>query len=160
MAIFGKLEDIKTQISNEYFQIAFNYLESINDDFLKIKDGECIKEMLNDDMFVLKQAYITKDRESCFFESHKKYIDIQYMVKGNEIMDITSIDNLKIVNDYDEKTDFIKYENKSENISSLLIKEKELAIFYPNDAHQPCIKTDKNELIYKAVIKVPVNKIL
>lgn len=160
MAIFGKLEDIKTQINDEYFQIAFNYLESINDDFLKIKDGECIKEMLNDDMFVLKQAYITKDRESCFFESHKKYIDIQYMVKGNEIMDITSIDNLKIVNDYDEKTDFIKYENKSENISSLLIKEKELAIFYPNDAHQPCIKTDKNELIYKAVIKVPVNKIL
>ena len=160
MAIFGKLEDIKTQINDEYFQIAFNYLESINDDFLKIKDGECIKEMLNDDMFVLKQAYITKNRESCFFESHKKYIDIQYMVKGNEIMDITSIDNLKIVNDYDEKTDFIKYENKSENISSLLIKEKELAIFYPNDAHQPCIKTDKNELIYKAVIKVPVNKIL
>lgn len=158
MAIFGKLQDIKNQITDEYFQIAFSYLESINNDFLKIKEGECIKEYITEDMFVLKQAYFTKNRDECFFESHRKYIDIQYMVKGAEIMDVTSINNLQIVNNYDDKTDFIKYENKSENISNLLIKEKELAIFYPTDAHQPCIKTDEKKLIYKAVVKVPINK--
>lgn len=159
MAIFGKISDIKSQVSDGDFIIALNFLEHLNDDIFKLKDGECIKEMITDDIFILKQAYKTKDRSDCFFESHKKYIDIQYMVKGDEIMDVTHIDNLKIVKDYDEKTDFIKYENKKENISNLLIKEKELAIFYPNDAHQPCIKVDDSKLIYKAVVKIPVEQL-
>ena len=156
MAIFGKLEDIKNQIEDGYFQLAFNYLESIRDDFLKIKDGEVIKEMLTDDIFVLKQAYKTKNREDCFFESHKKYIDIQYIVKGSEIMDISNIDDLEILENYDESRDFIKYKSKK-SFSSLLIKENELAIFYPSDAHQPCVKNKNKELVYKAVIKLPIN---
>ena len=156
MAIFGKLENLKQQITDKNFQTAFDYLSNIQIEPFDIKDGECIKEMINDEMFVLKQVYITKNREDCFFESHKKYIDIQYMLKGEEIMDVCNLEDLEILKDYDEKTDFIKYKGKEENISSLLIKENELAIFYPQDAHQPCIKTNQNKLIYKAVIKIPV----
>lgn len=159
MATFGKLETLKKQIDKEAFQKAFKYLENIQDDFLEIKNKECIKEMITDEIFVLKQAYYTKSRENCFFESHKKYIDIQFMVKGSEYMDVTNIEDLNIVNDYEEKTDFIKYNGKTTDISSLLIKENELAIFYPKDAHQPCIKTDESELIYKAVIKIPISLI-
>lgn len=156
MAIFGKLDDIKDQIEDGYFQIAFNYLEAIDEDFFKIKENEVIKEMLTDDIFVLKQAYKTKDREECFFESHKKYIDIQYIVKGSEVMDVSNLEELEIIEEYDEKKDFIKY-SSTNSFSSLLIKEKELAIFYPSDAHQPCVKNIKNEVVYKAVIKLPIN---
>ena len=156
MAIFGKLEDLKQHITDENFKIAFDYLLNIQNESFDIKEGECIKEMINDEMFILKQVYITKNREDCFFESHKKYIDIQYMIKGDEIMDVCNIEDLEIIKDYDDKTDFIKYKGKQENISSLLIKENQLAIFYPQDAHQPCIKTNENKLIYKAVIKIPV----
>lgn len=159
MAIFGKLENLKQQITDKNFQTAFDYLSNIQNESFDIKDGECIKEMINDEMFVLKQAYITKNREDCFFESHKKYIDIQYMLKGEEIMDVCNLEDLEILKDYDDKTDFIKYKGKEKNISSLLIKENELAIFYPQDAHQPCIKTNQNKLIYKAVIKIPVKSI-
>lgn len=156
MAIFGKLDDIKNQIEDGYFQIAFNYLEAIDEDFFKIKEDEVIKEMITDDIFVLKQAYKTKNREECFFESHRKYIDIQYIVKGSEVMDVSNLEELEIIEEYDENRDFIKYSSKN-SFSSLLIKEKELAIFYPSDAHQPCIKNIKNEVIYKAVIKLPIN---
>lgn len=38
--------------------------------------------------------------------------------------------------------------------SSLMIRKNELAIFYPNDAHMPCIKVDKNEKVIKAVFKM------
>jgi len=155
MAIFGSLEELREQVSKEAFQIAFDYLENIKDDFLDIKDGECIKEIILEDIYVLKQAYYTKNREDCFFESHKKYIDIQFMVKGEEYMDICDLDSLEIENDYVEKTDFIKYKGKEDGTSKLLIRENCLAIFYPSDAHQPCIKVDKKELIYKAVIKIP-----
>lgn len=156
MAIFGKLTELKEQLNDKSFQLAFDYLENISDDFVNIKENECIKEMISDDIFVLKQIYTTKNRSDCFFESHKKYVDIQFMVKGDEYMDVSDLESLKILKEYDEKTDFIKYEGKEENISKLLIKENELAIFYPNDAHQPCITTDEKELIYKAVIKIPV----
>ncbi|MAD43036.1 MAG: YhcH/YjgK/YiaL family protein, partial [Arcobacter sp.] len=67
MAIFGNLEDVKKQVSKEAFQVAFEYLENITSDFLDIKNGECIKEMLNEDIYVLKQAYYTKNRKDCFF---------------------------------------------------------------------------------------------
>ena len=156
MAIFGKLEDLKKQVTNESFKLAFDYLENIDINLLNIKVDECIKKNITDDIFVLTQAYNTKNRQDCFFESHKKYIDIQYMIKGDEIMDVAFTNELEVINKYDEKTDFIKYKGKQEGISSLLIKEKELAIFYPSDAHQPCIKVNKSVLIYKAVIKIPV----
>jgi YhcH/YjgK/YiaL family protein len=156
MATFGKLKELKKQINNSSFQMAFEYLEKISDDILKIKNGECIKESLGNGIFVLKQAYNTKSREDCFFEAHKKYIDIQYMVKGEEIMDVSPLEDLEIIKEYDEEKDFTKAASKN-GFSSLHIKEKELAIFYPNDAHQPCIKVDESTLIFKAVIKIPVD---
>ena len=155
MAIFGSLEEVRKQVSKEAFQIAFDYLENISSDFLDIKDGECIKEIIVEDIFVLKQAYYTKDRKDCFFEAHKKYIDIQFIVKGEEYMDVCDLDSLEVINEYVEKTDFAHYEGKKDGISKLLIRENCLAIFYPSDAHQPCVKVDNEELIYKAVIKIP-----
>ena len=115
--------------------------------------------MITNDIFVLKQAYKTKERKDCFFESHKKYVDIQFMIKGDEYMDVSSLDNLKTISEYEEETDFIKYEGKCEDISSILVKENELAIFYPTDAHQPCVKVEKSQVIYKAVIKIPLEAI-
>jgi len=157
MAIFGSLEEVRKQVSKEAFQIAFDYLENITSDFLDIKDGEFIKEIIVEDIFVLKQAYYTKNRKDCFFEAHKKYIDIQFMVKGEEYMDVCDLDSLEVVNDYVEKTDFAHYKGKEKDISKLLIRENSLAIFYPSDAHQPCVKVGKEELIYKAVIKIPIS---
>jgi YhcH/YjgK/YiaL family protein len=159
MALFGKLQDLRNQIKGEAFEIALNYLESIGDEFFKLQKNECIKEVINPNMFVLKQAYETKERAECFFESHKKYIDIQYMVKGEEIMDVADIQDLRIEKKYDETTDFIQYENKTSNISTLLVKQGEAAIFFPTDAHQPCIQTDKSELIFKAVIKIAIDSV-
>lgn len=156
MAIFGKLEYIKKQINDDNFQLAFDYLENIGNEFLNIKNGECIKEFISENIFVLKQAYNTKDRKDCFFESHKKYIDIQYMLKGSEVMDVSDLTDLEITEHYDEEKDVIKYSSKN-IFSSLCIKDNDLAIFYPNDAHQPCVKIDNSKLIYKAVIKIPVN---
>ena len=63
--------------------------------------------------------------------------------------------NLEIIQEYNESLDYAKHA-QSINSSSLLIKENELAIFYPSDAHMPCLKVDKNEKIIKAVFKVAI----
>ena len=120
-----------------------------------IKIGDCNKIVLNESCFVLEQAYVSKDKKDCFFESHKKYIDIQYIFYGTEIMEVENINNLETIQEYNESLDYAKHA-QSINSSSLLIKENELAIFYPSDAHMPCLKVDKNEKIIKAVFKVAI----
>ncbi|MDN5126439.1 YhcH/YjgK/YiaL family protein [Aliarcobacter butzleri] len=162
MAIFGKYKDIKNQINNPKFEKAFSYIQKLQDKSSKeykslenIKIGDCNKIVLDESCFVLEQAYISKDKKDCFFESHKKYIDIQYIFYGTEIMEVENINNLEIIQEYNESLDYAKHA-QSINSSSLLIRENELAIFYPKDAHMPCLKVDKNEKIIKAVFKVAI----
>ena len=70
-------------------------------------------------------------------------------------MEVENINKLQITQEYNESLDFAKYEQKP-NSSTLIINENELAIFYPNDAHMPCIKVDNNQKIIKAVFKIAV----
>ncbi|NCB12573.1 MAG: DUF386 domain-containing protein [Erysipelotrichia bacterium] len=162
MAIFGNIESVKSQINNPKFEKAFLYIQKLQDkNSLEYKSiyniglDECNKIVLDENSFVLEQAYITKDKKDCLFESHKKYIDIQYMFEGDEIMEVENVNNLLIETPYKEDLDYAKY-TQSSNSSSLLIKENELAIFYPQDAHMPCIKIDKNKKVIKAVFKIAV----
>ncbi len=163
MALFGTLETLKLQVCDSKFERAFAYIEKLQDKnspeyktLLSTKVDECNKIVLDENCFVLEQAYITKNKENCFFESHKKYIDIQYMFKGDEIMEVENVNNLEVTTPYKEDLDYAKYA-QSKDSSILKIRENELAIFYPNDAHMPCIKIGENKKIIKAVFKILVN---
>lgn len=160
MAIFGDLESVKNQINNPNFNKAFEYLEKLQDknsfEYKRISNiqiDECHKIELDENSFVLEQCYFTKPREESFFESHKKYIDIQYIFDGVEIMEVENIKNLKICENYDENKDFTKY-FFNENHSSLIIQSCTLSIFYPQDAHMPCINYKQRNKVIKAVIKI------
>ena len=162
MALFGTLETLKSQVCDFKFQKAFDYIERLQDKnsneyktLVNTEVGECDKIVLDESCFVLEQAYITKNKEDCLFESHKKYIDIQYMFEGDEIMEVENISNLLVETPYKEDLDYAKY-FQCKNSSILKIKENEMAIFYPNDAHVPCIKIDENKKIIKAVFKILV----
>lgn len=162
MAIFGNIDTVKEQINYKKFEKAFLYIQKLQDkNSLEYKSlaniglDECNKIVLDENCFILEQAYITKDKKDCFFESHRKYIDIQYIFEGSEIMEVENINKLQTTQEYNESLDFAKYEQKP-NSSTLIINENELAIFYPNDAHMPCIKVDNNQKIIKAVFKIAV----
>ena len=81
--------------------------------------------------------------------------DIQYIFYGTEIMEVENINNLETIQEYNESLDYAKHA-QSINSSSLLIKENELAIFYPSDAHMPCLKVGNNEKSSNAVFKVAI----
>ena len=162
MAIFGNIETVKEQINYKKFEKAFLYIQKLQDkNSLEYKSlnniglDECNKIVLDENCFVLEQAYITKEKKDCFFESHRKYIDIQYIFSGVEIMEVKNINKLQITKEYDNTLDFAKYA-QNENASVLIINENELAIFYPNDAHMPCIKLNENQKVIKAVFKIAV----
>ena len=164
MAIFGTIEAVKEQINCSSFERAFLYIEKLqdknSDEYKSLSNiglDDCNKIVLDEHCFVLEQAYISKNKEDCFFESHKKYIDIQYVFEGEEIMEVENISNLQVTSDYKEDLDYAKY-SQSKNSSILKIRQNELAIFFPQDAHMPCIKLDENKKVIKAVFKISVNK--
>jgi YhcH/YjgK/YiaL family protein len=162
MALFGALEVVKAQADREKFATAFLYLERLVDKnsmehkrVMKTALDVCVKIELDENSFVLEQAYNSKDREECFFESHRKYIDVQFILAGEEIIEVSNINLLAVALAYNEELDFIKYE-ETKGASSIVLKAGDVAVFYPQDAHMPCIKVGNGAKVLKAVVKVCV----
>lgn len=105
-------------------------------------------------IYAIMQEYNTKEDSQCTFESHRLYIDIQMILAGREIIQVVSKSLLTIQDSYREDIEF--YEVPAENRSqSLLMRPFDLAIFFPEDAHRPCMQADsESESVRKLVIKV------
>lgn len=164
MAIIGNLYKLEHFLDRNYLNLVFNYFkEAINKDndihkrIFNLPVGSFEKVYITEDIFALEQVFYTKDRENCFIESHKKYIDFQLILSGNEQMEYIDIDKLEIENSYDEKKDLITYK-LVDNTSKILLQENDLAIFFPDDAHIGLPKFKTSELVYKTVIKLPISK--
>lgn len=110
-------------------------------------------QILNDDIFVVINEYETKSELECATETHKKYIDIQIMLKGEEKIGFTSLKNQEITDQYNEEKDYTFY---SAQLDYQNLREGNFAIFLPTDLHCPSIKIDKSIKVRKAVVKVKV----
>ena len=123
-------------------------------DFLRTTDLDSLPsgkhDIEGDTIFALVQEYQTKPLEDCKLESHKKYIDIQYVIRGEEMMGITTQNNQKII-EVNEGKDYTFYEGTT---SLVLVSKGMFTIFFPDDLHQPCVQTETISEVKKVVIKV------
>ena len=162
MAIFGKLEIVKKQLDNDKFAKAFEYLENTlkqgtteNERLLSLPLNAFKKVDIDKNNFGLEQVYNSKVRENCFFESHKQYIDVQFILEGEEIIEVANSSELSIDIPYSNEMDLMKY-NMTNNSSVIKLKKGDVSIFYPEDAHMPCVKLNKSLKVVKTVVKVAV----
>ncbi|WP_044419407.1 YhcH/YjgK/YiaL family protein [Halarcobacter anaerophilus] len=162
MAIIGNIHKLEAFLKDKNLDVVFNYFKQAidkNSDIHKrifnLPVGSFEKVLIKDNIFALEQVFYTKDRQECFIESHKKYIDFQLILSGNEQMEYINIDKLEIENSYNEKKDLITYK-LLDNTSKFLLQDNDLAIFYPDDAHIGLPRYKNSELVYKTVIKLPV----
>lgn len=94
-------------------------------------------------------------------EGHKKYIDIQYEVNGEEewIGVETKFDAGREFEAHPDR-DLYFYEDAWEKESKLRLTTGRFAIFFPEDLHRPLCQGKKGSLLLrKAVMKVPVSLI-
>ncbi|MBQ6632235.1 MAG: YhcH/YjgK/YiaL family protein [Romboutsia sp.] len=110
-------------------------------------------ELDGDKLFALVQSYETKDSDECRLESHKKYIDIQYVQEGTEVMYWSLVDGLKVTEDLSEISDVIFYED-DKNATELVVNEKSFALFFTHDAHKPGVKFNTKSNVRKIVFKI------
>ena len=144
---------IKDNIKNaaKYFSLSDDIKKALlyllNTDFTSMKAGRYYID--GDSMYVNVDEYET--RVSDRIEAHRKYIDIQYMVKGKENMGVSAIDNLSPITEYDADKDIIFYKGK---VDLHTVNQYEFIIFYPEDAHLPCQMIENSEYVKKAVVKI------
>lgn len=102
--------------------------------------------------------YTSKDMATCRYEAHRKYIDIQYMVEGEEYIYITDIENLQISEQYSEEKDVIFFEG-GEDVKPEVLTAGKYLIFYPQDAHKPSVRVSEvGSKVKKIVFKVKIDE--
>jgi len=127
----------------------FAYLKET--DFSKMELGKY--EIDGDNIFALVNEYNTKDESEGKLEAHKKYIDVQFVAKGRELMGYTPLENQKVIDKYNEQNDITFFTGDK---SFTQVDEGMFAIFFPTDVHLPGIKVNEKSYVKKVVIKVKV----
>ncbi|KAE9539141.1 YhcH/YjgK/YiaL family protein [Ursidibacter maritimus] len=92
-------------------------------------------------------------------ELHRKFIDIQLLIAGEEAVEYSlSYPNLALYEEYHDEHDY-QLTEQLENKNLLILKPNMFAIFLPNEPHKPGISVNGNRLLKKLVVKVPVELI-
>ena len=135
---------------SERIKEAVTYLENMN-----VEEIEQGKIVVNDDFFVLVQTYDTKLPEQVRYEAHKKYVDIQYIVEGKELMEVAPVSILEVDEPYSDEKDIAFYK-PIEQAATVVLTSGGYVVFYPEDAHRPSLCAGKITTNKKLVGKVRV----
>lgn len=134
---------------NPNIKKALDYLAET--DFSETEAGKY--EIDGENIFALVSEYKTKDLSQGKPESHKNYIDVQFVYSGEEFIGYAPLGNQKIVEPYNEINDITFYDCEQ---SLCLIQKKMFAVFFPTDIHMPGIRVTNPVLVKKVVVKVKV----
>ena len=146
------IKDILNNADNYYnisgsLKKGFEWLKG--NDLKNMPDGKYLIE--GETIYANIQSYETKDNAP--YEAHRKYIDIQYMIDGQEKVGVTNYKNCKTLEQYNKEKDieFLSLVG-SEWYESL--NNGEFLVFFPNDAHKPSLDLDKKRTVKKVIVKV------
>ena len=113
-------------------------------------------EIDGDRIYANVMSYETKAAEELTFEAHRKYIDIQILLEGEEFLDVSHREDLEVDTPYSEEGDAALFK-ASEQDASVRLEPGKFAVLYPADIHRPGRMTASGSRpVRKVVIKVRV----
>jgi YhcH/YjgK/YiaL family protein len=138
--------------NKERWDKAFLFLKSHDLSGLEIKRYDIV----GDNLYAPVSEYLTKNEEDARFEAHQKYIDIQYVISGKELIGIAPMSQKKdVLEPYDSAKD-IEFLTVTGGENRLATPDS-FFIFFPDDAHRPGLKDVENSPVKKVVVKVKVD---
>ncbi|NNJ71302.1 MAG: YhcH/YjgK/YiaL family protein [Kiritimatiellales bacterium] len=126
---------------------AFGFLEQPG--LSDLEDGR--HAIAGDRIYAIVAHENGRPAEEALLEGHRKYIDVQYVISGDESMGWCPREGLKNATDYDADKDLEFFEGEPE--SMVHVPPGSFVVFMPTDAHLPLIG---NGPIHKVVVKVAV----
>lgn len=147
--ITDKLYNIK--IYTDIPQVVKDFVLNIKQD---IPFGRIV---LSDDIYVNIETYKTKYIDYSKFEAHKKYIDIQFLLSGKELLAYTDKFKLTENQPYSSEKDIIFYNEPVNGYPYVCLDGTNFAVLYPHEAHAPQICADNIPVdVKKVVVKIRV----
>ena len=131
------------------FQQAFDHIHQM--DVNAIPVGRY--EIDGDKIFALVQEYNTKLKEHGFWEAHRRYIDLQYVVQGVERMGYANLSHLQ-QGEYDTTKDLLPLYGDGD---SVILHSGSFVLLLPEDAHMPGMALGSPAPVRKIVVKIAVD---
>ena len=132
---------------------AYDFMRSF--DAEKMADG---RYELGNGAYANVSTYITRRRSESVYEAHRLYTDIQWIIRGRELIATEALETMHkyaCTKEYDAQGDAELYENNHEGVDHYL-QAGDYIVFPPEVAHMPNICVDAPGEVRKVVVKVPV----
>lgn len=137
------------RLNKAYWDEAFAFLKNHGLQNLAVGkypiDGDNVFASVTDDA--------TKNLDQTKWESHRKYIDLQYVIAGEENIGVCPIAKAKVIIPYDETRDVVNYTAKGKIYKAV---PGTFFILFPDNVHRASITTGGNKADKKIVIKIRV----
>jgi len=135
--------------NKKLWDAAFAFLRDQNLD--EIKPGKY--PIVGEQVFASVTEAPSHKIEEVKWESHKNYIDLQYIIKGKELIGVADTSAATITKPY--TVDVINYNAEGKYYTG---EQGKFFLFFPNNAHRPTIKIDGYDTVKKIVIKIQTAK--
>lgn len=128
------------------FKQAFDFLRNQNLDALA--DGR--HDLAGDSLFALVQGYDTKPQSEGFWEAHRRYIDLQFIVRGVERIGYAPLHRMRLES-YDESRDLAVLDGDGD---FLTLTDGCFLLLWPEDVHMPGLQAAQSAPVRKIVFKI------
>ena len=147
--IYDRIENIETYSDiSERLAKGLRLLQTT--DFSALEAGKY--EVDGKELFFMLQSYQSKEQNDRP-EAHKKYIDIQYLLEGEEQIGIGALSEMVEEVSANPEGDIWFYHGP---VTGFKMEKGNFAVFFPQDAHAPGIATGDPAPVRKVVVKVLV----
>jgi len=131
---------------------AFDFLQVC--DLLQLPDGRV--EIDGDRVFALVQRYETVRTDAPKYECHRKYIDVQFIATGEEVIGWAPAERMSVTEAYDAGRDVCFGTIAAGTWTPVRLEAGQLMVLWPEDAHAPKGATGESKRVMKIVVKVAV----
>ena len=125
--------------------------------FLFLKDNDLEKmapgkyPIDSTDVYMTVTEGPSKEFDKTGWESHRKYIDLQYVAQGKEKIGVAPVQEATVLKPYDETKDLANYTTEGQYY---VAEPGTFFLFFPQNAHRPSILVDGYNTVRKIVIKI------
>ena len=153
--IYDALENLKLYLSRDIADLLVDFINKCGP-----ATEEKKYELIADKLLVRCMSGATKERDKALFESHRKYVDIQCVITGREIIDVHPTEKTSVSEMYSAERDCTLHKLVGPDYSSVMMVPGMFALLGPQDAHRPMITAGCGpEPIKKIVVKADVSLI-
>ncbi len=138
------------RLLHENIVVALRWLQSAHT--AQLPSGKY--ELRGQSLCAIVDEYVTRPRDACRLETHRRFIDVQYVVRGRELMGYAPLRTLD-PGHYDEERDVQFHQGHAD---FFLLRQGMFAVMLPGDGHMPGVAVDDQpEPVKKIVVKVAVD---